>query len=303
MKTLVVAMIAVAGTGWGLASHQGQNTDIDEVKPAPPQGIVTIRIPEGTVVVEGWDRDEVAIQGTLAHERDAFEFHDDHGHTEISVTPHRVADATGETRLTIRVPAGSSVDVDTEGTDVDVSDVTGMVRLASGTGNLSIAGAPAGIVAVSQHGDIDIRAPGVRGVVHSENGNVRLHGGRSGNIVATREAHRAMQMARIQSRRWAPALDNTDWTASSQTQLRDLIDVERWDGGMDIRVADAIDIGLDFDALEAMLESIGAELEIEIEDLAEALEDELAALAEALDEEYHDRWERADRRRGRRSGR
>ncbi len=301
MKTLVVAMVAVAGTGWGLASGQSQPTAIDEVKAAAPEGIVTVRIPEGTVVVEGWGRDEVAVQGTLADARDVFTFHADHGHTEISVTPH--PDAAGATRLTIRVPAGSSVDVDTEGADVDVGEVTGMIRLESRTGHLSIAGNPAGIVALSQRGDIDIRAPDVRGVVHSEDGTVRLHGGRSGNIVATRDAHRAMQMARVQSRRWGRAFDEAAWANVSLDQLRDLIDVERWDGGMDIRVADAIDIGLDFDALEDMLESIGADLEIEMEDLAEALEEELAALAEALDEEYHDRWERADRRRGRRSGR
>ena len=278
MKTLVVAMVAVAGTGWGLARHQSQPTAIDEVRPAAPEGIVTMRIPEGTVVVEGWDRKEVAIQGTLADERDVFAFHTDHGHTEISVTPHPDADAASATRLTIRVPAGSSIDVDTEGADVDVAEVTGMIRLESGTGHLSIAGAPAGIVAVSRHGDIDIRAPDVRGVVHSENGNVRLHSGHSGDIVATRDAHRAMQMARVQSRRWGRASDEAEWANASLDQLRDLIDVKRWDRGMDIRVGDAIDIGLDFAALEEMLESIGADLEIEMEDLAEALEEELAAL-------------------------
>jgi hypothetical protein len=183
---------------------------------------------------------------------------------------------------------------------VEVADVTGMVHLESDTGHLRIAGAPAGIVAVSRQGDIDIRAPQVRGVVHSEDGTVRLHGGRAGDIVATRDAHRAMQMARVQSRRVGRAFDDAAWANVDLTQFRDLIDVERWEGGMDIRVADAIDIGLDFAALEEMLESIGADLEIEMEDLAEALEEELEALAEALDEQYHDR---ADRRRGRRSGR
>ncbi len=311
IKTITVAALAMAGSGLGL-SLISDNAQFDETIPASKDGIVTVRVTDGAVSIEGWDRDEVRVAGSGVN-RDALDLQGTHNHTIIRLRPD--AGPFADLQLTITVPKGSSIDVETDGAQVDVDGVEGVVRLASNSGKLTVAGHPASIVAMSQSGDVDIRALGAEGFVHSEEGTVLLQGGSSGDIVArrgpartrqpsprsrdsaTRDAQRRRreiqrEVERIRSeieprrssrqccrdRDLGEAIERvvheSTWALEG---LEDLVDVQHGQGSLRINFADAIGVDLDLDALQEMIESMG-------EEIGEQME----ALAEELDERYRD---------------
>ena len=346
MKTIVVAVVAVAGSGWGVSTVLDAGTPVDETLPAAAEGVVTVRIPAGTVSLKGWDRPEIRVSGDLA-DPDALRIRSNPGHVEIRVSSDAGAESDDGLRLTIKLPRASSIDAETDRGDIDVTGVEGMVRLESGSGNLVIAGDPAGVVATSRSGDIDIRAPNVRGIVHSEDGAVRLRGAASGTIVARRGAARHRQsvggtstpdeqrlhaldcrarrelrarldrqMERIRAeaaRRRSAAFCCSDEheervhratgdlgaaiarivreSAWAIEGVQDLVESDRWNGGVEINIADAVGVEVDIAALEEMLETMGEEIEKQME-----------ALAEEFDERYRDYAEEF-RRDSKRSGR
>ena len=188
IKTITIAALAFAGSGVGLSSLLHDGAQFDETIPASKEGIVTVRVTDGAVSIGAWDRDEIRVAGSGVN-RDALDLQSSHNHTIIRIQPD--SGSPDDLQLTITVPQGSSIDVETDGAQVDVEGVEGVVRLASNSGKLTVAGRPASIVAMSHSGDIDIRAPGAEGFVHSEEGTVLLQGGSSGNIVARRGAARS----------------------------------------------------------------------------------------------------------------
>jgi hypothetical protein len=341
MKTFAVAMLAAVGSGLGLSTVVDQRPAIDETVEASKEALVTVRVPHGNIVIEGWDRAEVRVRGGGVAP-DALDLYSDHSHTQIRLR----GDSDADTWFTIRVPRGSSVDVETVGGHVGVDGVEGVVRLESESGDLVLAGSPASIVALSRSGNIDVRVANASGLVHSEEGEVRLREALSGEILAGRDAARAQQTARAhledqrarvretESRvrrdararqqeverairrareearrrsddRWRSG-QGEDWTQYAGSELGDavarivresawaleglqeLVEVEEWDGGVEINVADVMDVNLDLDALEEMLEAAGEEVGEQLEALAEELEDRYERLAEEVERRYRE---------------
>ncbi len=329
IKTITVAALAIAGSGLGLSGLANDNAQFGETIPASKEGIVTIRVTDGAVSIRGWDRDEVRVTGSGVN-RDALDLQSSHNHTVIRLQPD--LGNVDDLQLTITVPKGSSIDVEADGAQVDVDGVEGVVRIASNSGNITVAGHPASIVVMSQSGDVDIRALGAEGFVHSEEGTVLLQGGSSGDIVARRGAAQSRQssprsrnsVAREAQRRQREIQRKVERMRSEIERrrsngqccrdrdlgdaierivresawalegLEDLVEVERRQGGLRINVADAIGVDMDLDALEEMIESMG-------EEIGEQME----ALAEELDERYRDYADEFERnyRRARRNRR
>lgn len=320
IKTITVAALAIAGSGLGL-SGLVNDAQFDETIPASREGIVTVRVTDGAVSIEGWDRDEVRVTVSGVN-RDAIDLRSSHNHIVIRLQPDQ--GNLDDLQLTITVPKGSSIDVETDGAQVDVDGVEGVVRLASNSGKLTVAGHPASIVAVSQSGDIAIRARGAEGFVHSEQGTVLLQGGSSGDIVARRGAARSRQSSRRsrdsaarQAQRRQREIQREVERMRSEIErrrsngqccrdrdlgdvierivresawalegLEDLVDVERRQGGLYVNVADAIEVDLDLDALEEMIESMGEEIGEQMEALAEELDDRYRDYAEEFERSY-----------------
>ncbi len=329
IKTITVAALAIAGSGLGLSGLVNNNAQFDETIPASKEGIVTVRVTDGAVSIEGWDRDEVRVTGSGVH-RDAVDLQSSHNHTVI-----RLQSDLGhldDLQLTITVPKGSSIDIEADGAQVDVDGVEGVVRVASNSGNITVAGHPASIVAMSQSGDVDIRARGAEGFEHSEEGTVLLQGGSSGDIVARRgpgqsrqSSRRSRDAAAREAQRRQREIQREVERMRSETErrrsngqccrdrdlgdaierivresawaldgLQDLVDIDRSQGRLEINIADAIGLDLDLDALEEMMESMGEEISEQME-----------ALAEQLDERYRDYADEFERsyRRSRRNRR
>jgi hypothetical protein len=177
MRMLAVWALALVGSGMGVKAYvDHRQSRVDEVLPAAAEGIVVVRIPDGTIKIESWGQNEIRVVGTVS-DPEQLEFTSDHGHADITVNSAVTAEGAGTVDLLITVPVGSSVDVETDRASVAVMDVEGVVRLESGSGNMTVSGNPMGIVARSISGDIDIDAERAPGIVHSEKGEVRLRGG------------------------------------------------------------------------------------------------------------------------------
>lgn len=319
MKTLAAVAVAVVGSGVGLSTVLNDRAQIEESIPALPDGIVIVRIASGSVTIRGWDRAAIRVSAR-ADSPDGLTLTEDDGHAMIRFAPEGTAD--GDAELTIHVPRESTIEAETDDARVAVEGVVGFVRLESESGDLLVNGDPAGIMVLSKTGNIDIRAPRARGLVHSEEGTVRLQHARAGDIIAGPEAARTQRDVRelqrdlerietaIRRRQRTESCCTSDDKAWSYRGTRDmeesfqrliresawvlegaqdLVEVNRWDGGLRVNVADAVDVAVNLEALEALVESLGEDLEDEMRDLARDLERRYRDYAREFEREYERR--------------
>ena len=106
---------------------------------ADAQGEVDISNVAGTVNVSGWDRNEVRVTGTPGRGRGAARFHQRGKRTLIKVVLKKSTHwgDNGDAELSIRVPAGSRLDVNTVSAEISVKRVSGLQRLQSVSGEIS----------------------------------------------------------------------------------------------------------------------------------------------------------------------
>ena len=90
-SVLTAAASVVALSGLAFAGEP-----IDEKRPAASDGTVDIENIQGTVVVEGWDRDEIEVTGTLSEDADELEISGTESRTRIEVIyPRRLEALNG----------------------------------------------------------------------------------------------------------------------------------------------------------------------------------------------------------------
>ncbi|MDD5564822.1 MAG: DUF4097 family beta strand repeat-containing protein [Thermoanaerobaculaceae bacterium] len=149
---------------------------LDERRPASKDGVVEVQNVSGSVKVTGWDRDEVAVTGTLGRGSERLEFTGTGVRTEVRVVLPHFAHHVDGSDLEIKVPAGSRVEVNTVSADIGVDGVAGPVRLESVSGRVTVGGAPREFEAKTVSGGIEIAAAGAPGRASSVSGAVALKG-------------------------------------------------------------------------------------------------------------------------------
>jgi len=138
MKNLYVAIAALVLSPIALAEQP-----VDKRVPADPKGEVQVSTVSGLVSIDAWDRDEVQVTGTLGDDVERLDVETDRErrHTLIKVVAkknsgrHHGDDI--DAQLSIRVPAGSRLDVNTVSADVSVNGVRGEQRLQTVSGEIS----------------------------------------------------------------------------------------------------------------------------------------------------------------------
>lgn len=187
-----VGLLLIVVTGSAAAQQR-----VDEKRAASHDGTVKISSTAGSIRVVGWDRDTVAITGTLGAEIAHLDFRIDERATRIYVVPNRTVFDAADTDalvllgsdLEIRVPRRSYVAVRTVSATIDVVDMSGGVDLVSEGGDIRVtAGSqrrgarrieywPLSIYAESAGGDIDIDARTKIVRAKSVNGSVTVRRG------------------------------------------------------------------------------------------------------------------------------
>jgi hypothetical protein len=124
---------------------------VNERHAVVPSGFIRIALPEGAVRVIGWERDSLAVSGSVP---EAFA-------VEITKQGAKVGSwsdgpNTGAGRITVYVPARSQVWVKTTGADINIASITGGLDLFSVSGSVTITGNPREIYAETMAGEINL---------------------------------------------------------------------------------------------------------------------------------------------------
>lgn len=152
MAVAVLAALALVA-----APAAGQRS-VDERVAASPDGFVRIHNMVGSVRVSGWDRDTVAVRGTVYETKtERFGFGGGTGGVKLGIW-NETGEPMKPSVIEVQVPRGSHVWVKTASADVVVENVGGGIDVYSVTGRITVAGSPREVFAESMGGGIDITA-------------------------------------------------------------------------------------------------------------------------------------------------
>jgi hypothetical protein len=185
-KELLACALAVLLAPWSLAQAA---TSVDEHRPASPQGVVEIDNVAGSIDVQGWDKSEVAVTGSIGKDVDRVEVTNGADRTSIHVVVTKNHNwglgRDGSANLVIHVPAGSSIAATLVSADLKVSAVRGDFKAQTVSGNIS--GEVGGDVhANAVSGDIHLVAGSAKAIeAKSISGDVVLTGGNADTEVTT----------------------------------------------------------------------------------------------------------------------
>ena len=166
---VMIALLMAVGTAWAAQS-------VSESLPIGPGGEVEIEVLSGTVTVEAWNQNMVEVTGTLGDGVEELEVEGDEGGVSIDVEhdEHYHGKQAVDTDLTIRMPAGASLDVETVSAMVSVSGINGEVDLETVSGSIEVAGKPASLDVETVSGNILIAAAPAECDVASVSGKIEI---------------------------------------------------------------------------------------------------------------------------------
>lgn len=160
------------------------DTHVDERHPLAAGGRVEVSNIAGKVTVRGWDRNEVALSGSMA---DGLTLKQDKSTNRVrwEVVYPRNSNTRGGATLTLRVPRAVEVQLGTVSADIDVSEVD-VRRLQANavSGDIAAAGRSGETTLGTVSGGIRSRVQTPRLEVRAVSGQVQAGGGISGEITA-----------------------------------------------------------------------------------------------------------------------
>lgn len=168
MKTaFALLLLALAGTP---ASAQ---MTVDQRRAAEPDGLVEVDNPAGSIHVVGWDKNEVAVTGTLGARASGLEFSGGAHRTSIEVetegNPHGV-----RSELKIQVPAGSRLEIEGFASTIRIEGVNGPVEAETVNGSITMTGGSKEVQLQSVNGSVEVTSPATRVYAEAVNGSVTV---------------------------------------------------------------------------------------------------------------------------------
>ena len=151
--------------------------DVKESGPAAADGIVMIENIAGSIVVVGWDKAEISVEGTLSGDVEELKFKTGKKKSRIEVVyPKDKKNIKGAADLVIRIPRGSSLEVECISAPIEVSEVTGIVEASSISGDVTVTGECEEVEAESISGDVFIDGGAPEIEISSISGKVKARG-------------------------------------------------------------------------------------------------------------------------------
>ncbi len=163
---------------------------IDERRPAVPLGEVYVHNDFGAVRVSGWDREEIAVSGTLAAGAEDLDVGEDDAETSVQVEVPDIwfyqsdDDSEYHSDLVLSVPRGSAVYVETTNATVEITDIHGEVVVETINGSVTVRGNPPRVEIETITGAVDVTAQGAEMEVETVSGAVALRG-TTGEVAVT----------------------------------------------------------------------------------------------------------------------
>lgn len=171
VRGLLVALVLAVAAAHGLEAQER----VEETRTAPADGVVEIRNVAGSIGVEGWDREEVRVTGTLEDGVEELDIARSGRRTRIEVRlPERGNVRNGDADLRVRVPRGSDVVVSTVSAGIEVAEVEGDLDLTSVSGGVRAGAGPGAVRAKSISGGVRIEGGRDEVSASSTSGSVQV---------------------------------------------------------------------------------------------------------------------------------
>lgn len=152
----VVAPLAGALVALLCASGATAQTEVSRRVAAAADGTVTVSNISGSVVVRGWDREEVEVTGTLGRSVERLRLDSVAGRVDVEVELPRRSHNDGDADLEIRVPRGSRLELELVSARAAVADLSGDVRVETVSGSIEVTGAARAVELESVSGSIEV---------------------------------------------------------------------------------------------------------------------------------------------------
>jgi hypothetical protein len=147
---------------------------VDRTVAAAADGTVVVESPGGSLRISGWERNEVAVTGSLGPKAERILVRAQGRKTRVEVESSWHGQTDAHADLDIKVPARSQVTVESFQARVDVSAVSGGVRVETVNGGISVTGAADQVYAESVNGGVTVRGRSARVHAESVNGPVTV---------------------------------------------------------------------------------------------------------------------------------
>lgn len=240
------------------AAHVSAEVPVDKRLPADPAGEVEVSNVAGTVSIAGWNKSEVQVTGTLGDDVERLDFERDGKHTRVKVVLRKSNhhwSSEGEAELSIRVPAGSRIDVNTVSAEISVVDVTGPLRLQSVSGDISseITREDAEVKSVS--GNVSLRGDGNAGVltVTTVSGDARVTHA-AGEVTASTVSG-SLELALDKLTRVRARSTSGDVSLAGTLTPDARLDAETISGGLTVDFKGALDAQIDVKSFSGEIDS------------------------------------------------
>ena len=175
VRTLTIALTALA-----LAVPAGAKQTVNETPPAAAAGLVAVENVSGSIKVTGWDRNEVAITGTLGDQVEKLDVQTSGDRMTIEVRlpsgSNRGGNRDLDANLEIRVPRASRLQVETVSAGIEVGDVGGSQELESVSGSVTVQGTTSQLSVQTVSGSIKLSGQAAEVRAESVSGSLELAG-------------------------------------------------------------------------------------------------------------------------------
>jgi len=153
-RAALLALTAMIAASWALPAAAQQ--DIDVSRELNADGKLWVENISGSVIVSGWDRSEVRIEGKLGEGSDRLDVDGNEKRLKVKVIlPHKARNVRGS-HLEIRMPMDAVLYVSTVSADIEVTDLRGEIHLQSVSGNIGAQTAATEFEAESVSGDLEL---------------------------------------------------------------------------------------------------------------------------------------------------
>lgn len=174
MKQIIIFSLAALLSFSGSVLWASESS-VDETKKAAADGYVRVKVVRGEVEVEGWDRDEVSVVGSLDESMEEFIFEVKGKETVIAVRlPDRLNSwcCERETDLTIKVPKNSNLMVSLVSAEAEVRNIHGGLELGGVSGELRVENVSDRIRVTNISGEVTLREASGRVRVKTVSGDI-----------------------------------------------------------------------------------------------------------------------------------
>ena len=168
--TMLILICAAAGAAWA-------SQPVNETIPVAPGAEISVENLAGSLTFEGWGSAMLEVTGTLGDGVERLDIDiDEDGeiYLEVEFDEDFHGKQTQSTDLTIRLPAGSPLSVETVSASISVSGMSGGLDLETVSGAIQVSGFPASLDIENVSGSVDVETAPSESDVESVSGHIEI---------------------------------------------------------------------------------------------------------------------------------